>query len=216
MPKMSWLSTLQRSWQQHQHQQWLAKHDTDGSIAKLCEPLFAKPKPNQWVAIDCEMTGLNPKHDHLLSIAAIHINGNDIESGQGLHLVCRPPKMPTAETIIIHGLRPLDVMHGLSYNAMLATLIPFIGSRPVVGFCPQIDFGFINRLLKAHCGMALMNDAIDIRQLHAKRQGMAHEGILHQGQSFASIMHALDIPELPSHDAYNDALMTAMAFLVMK
>src|SRR5690554_3294517 len=104
--------------------------------------MFQPPTPNQWVAIDCEMTGLNPKKDHLLSIAAIHINDSQILSGEGLHLICRPPVMPKKDTIVIHGLRPLDVENGLSYEQMLDRLLPFIGNRPIVGYCPQLDLGF--------------------------------------------------------------------------
>lgn len=178
--------------------------------------MFQPPPPNQWVAIDCEMTGLNPKKDHLLSIAAIHINGSQIQSGQGLHLICRPPVMPKKDTIVIHGLRPLDVENGLSYEQMLQSLLPFIGNRPIVGYCPQLDLGFLSQISKSYMGTALPNTVIDIRDLYNRYSGNRTQGISHQAQQLSAICQQLQLPELAAHDAYNDALMTAMAFLHLK
>lgn len=178
--------------------------------------LFTPPAPKQWVAIDCEMTGLNPRKDHLLSIAAIHINDCQIESGQGIHLICRPPVMPKKDTIIIHGLRPIDVENGVSYEQMLGSLLPFIGNRPIVGYCPQLDLGFLNKIAKNYMGTPLPNEVIDIRDLYNRNSGNRTQGIYHQGQQLSSICTHLKLPDLAAHDAYNDALLTAMAFVHLK
>ncbi|WP_019671760.1 3'-5' exonuclease [Psychrobacter lutiphocae] len=175
--------------------------------------MFAPATDKQWVAIDCEMTGLNAKKNHLLSVAAIHINGSVIDTAEGLHLICRPPVMPTKDTIIIHGLRPIDVEQGLSYEQMLASLLPFIGNRPIVGFFPQLDMSFLNPLVKAYMGTPLPNPVIDIRHLYNRYSGNRTQGVAHQAQQLTAICNELGIPELGAHDAYNDALMTAMAFL---
>lgn len=201
---MSMLHRLKTSW----HKKSLTRPE----LSSIFEPA----KPNEWVSIDCEMTGLNHKKHHLLSIAAIHINGNVIDTGNGLHLVCRPPIMPAEDTIIIHGLRPFDVEHGLSYEQMLDNMLPFIGNRPIVGFCPQLDMGFLNTLAKDYMGAPLPNEVIDIRSLYTKRNGNRTNGIAHKSQHLDSIMKELDIPDLGAHDAYNDAVMTAMTFLHLR
>ena len=85
---------------------------------KLTKPeygfLFDSPPTNEWVSLDFEMTGLNPKTDHILSVGAVRLHrGEDasmqIDTGNALSLICRPPVMPSKETIVIHGLRPSDV-----------------------------------------------------------------------------------------------------------
>lgn len=175
--------------------------------------MFEPPTPDQWVAIDCEMTGLNPRKHHLLSVAAIHINGNTIDTGNGLHLVCCPPVMPDRDTIVIHGLRSADVEYGMSYEQMLAILLPFIGNRTLVGFCPQIDMGFLNPLAKHYMGTTLPNEVLDVRRLFAQRMGDHNPNVPKPSQQLPKILAYYDIPELGNHDAYNDAVMTAMAFL---
>lgn len=201
---MNWLTKAKKNWQQR------------GLTRPEHAEMFATPTADEWVAIDCEMTGLDPKKNHILSVACIHINGNQIDSGNGLNLICKPPTMPTAETIIIHGLRPQDVEHGISYDQMLGILLPFIGNRPIVGFCPQIDMAFLNPLAKVYMGTPLPNQVIDIRELYNRKTGNRTEGIAHQGQSLKQILQAFDIPQLGEHDAYNDTLMTAMAFMHLK
>lgn len=201
---MGWFRQLSCAWQK--------KHLQRPELATM----FAPCAPEQWVAIDCEMTGLNPKKHHLLSIAAIHINGNTIDTGNGMHLVCRPPVMPDRDTIVIHGLRTADVEHGMSYDEMLALLLPFIDNRPIVGFCPQIDTGFLNSLVKRYMGTTLPNEVIDVRHLYSRRMGDRTQGIPNQSQQLGNILAHYQIPALGSHDAYNDAIMTAMAFLHLR
>ena len=198
---MSWLQQLSYAWQKTQLQR--------PELASM----FTTPSAEQWVAIDCEMTGLNPKKHHLLSVAAIHINGNTIDTGNGMHLVCRPPVMPDRDTIVIHGLRTADVEHGMSYDEMLALLLPFIDNRPIVGFCTQLDMAFLNLLVKRYMGTTLPNKVIDVRQLYSRRMGDRTQGIPNQTQHLTNILAHYDIPQLGAHDAYNDAIMTAMAFL---
>lgn len=198
---MGWFSQLKSLWQKDQLQR--------PELASMFEP----PLADQWVAIDCEMTGLNAKKHHILSVAAIHINGNMLDTGNGLHLVCSPPAMPERDTIVIHGLRTTDVAHGMSYDEMLALLLPFIGTRPIVGFCPQIDIAFLNPLIKQYMGMVLPNQVLDVRYLYAQQMGDSNPKVPKSSQQLSKILAHYNIPEIGSHDAYNDAVMTAMAFL---
>lgn len=178
--------------------------------------MFEPPLPERWVAIDCEMTGLNLNKHHILSVAAIHIDGNNIDSGNGLHLICRPPVMPNSDTIVIHGLRASDVVIGMSYDEMLAQLLPFIDNRVLVGFCPQIDLAFLNPLVKPYLGTRLPNQVIDIATLFGKKSGHFDPNFPAPSQHLTQILAHYRIPDIGSHDAYNDALMTAMAFLHMR
>ncbi|WP_010196511.1 3'-5' exonuclease [Psychrobacter sp. PAMC 21119] len=198
---MSWLTQLSCAWQKKQLQR--------PELASM----FTRPLAKQWVAIDCEMTGLNPKKHHLLSVAAIHINGNTIDTGNGMHIICKPPVMPDRDTIVIHGLRTADVEHGMSYDEMLARLLPFIGNRPIVGFCTSLDTAFLNPLVKRYMGTALPNEVIDLRHLYSRRMGDRTQGVPNQSQQLRNILAHYNIPDLGAHDAYNDAIMTAMAFL---
>lgn len=189
--------------------------------SKLIHPEFSylfEHLPDEWVCLDLEMTGLNPKTDHILSVGAIKITQKhgvlSIDTANSLSLICRPPVMPTTDSIIIHGLRPVDVENGLDYEKMLNVLLPFIGGRTVVGFCTEMDVGFLNTLIKPYLGVALPNDRLDVSIMEQKirqRQNKNPE-IPIEKKHLNTLLNEYRIPRLPSHNALNDAMMTAMLF----
>ena len=65
-------------------------------------------------------------------------------------------------------------------------------------------------------GTHLPNEIIDIRPLYSRRMMGRSQGLSSQAQHLNSILAHYNIPELGTHDAYNDAIMTAMAFLHMR
>mgnify|MGYP002662762011 FL=1 len=201
---MNWLKQLSGTWQKNQLQR-----------PELVS-MFDKPHAKQWVAIDCEMTGLNPKKHPLLSIAAIHINDNTIDTGNGMHLVCRPPVMPDRDTIVIHGLRTAAVEHGMSYDEILALLLPFMDNRPIVGFCTQLDIGFLNPVVKRYMGTTLPTQVIDVRHLYSRRMGDRTPGIPNQSQRLTNILAHYEIPDMGPHDAFNASIMPAMVFFHLR
>lgn len=186
--------------------------------------LFDTPRENEWISLDCEMTGLNPKTDHILSIGAVKITAetlaNDkatfsIDTGNALSLVCRPPVMPSRDSIEIHGLRPADVENGIRYEQMLAELLPFIGNRPIVGFCVDMDMGFLNAVAKPFLGVTLPNSLIDVSQFAHQRQNARNPEHASQPKHLNILLDEFNIPRLPAHDAVNDAVMTAMLFVYL-
>lgn len=180
------------------------------------EHLFSPTPVDKWVSLDLEMTGLNPKQDHILSIGAVHLEKTEqgliIDSGNALSLVCRPPVMPTDETIVIHGLRPSDVENGLSYDEMLPILLNFIENRTVVGFCVAMDTAFLNTIVKPFLGVNLPNASIDVSQLHLQQQQRQNPNHIYQAKHLNQLLDEFHIPKLSAHDAVNDAIMTAMLF----
>lgn len=203
-------------------QQFFAHHHSERQRAQLLKPnygfLFDPPPSDEWVSLDLEMTGLNPKTDYILSVGAVRIyrdnSGFRIDTGQALSLVCRPPVMPSRESIIIHGLRPSDVENGMAYEGMLAELLEFIGSRPIVGFAIDRDMAFLNALIKPWLGVALPNRLLDVSRLEqdVRQQRSRQREVAVAPKHLNQLLDDYTIPRLPAHDAVNDAVMTAMVF----
>lgn len=180
--------------------------------------LFEPPPTNEWVCLDLELTGLNPKTDHILSIGAVKIKkhniGFTIDVANPLSVICRPPIMPDTKSIVIHGLRPMDLQNGATYDTMLNQLLPFIGSRPIVGFYVGMDVAFLNAIIKPKIGIKLPNTLIDVSTLDVKLRHKLHKNsdIPIDKRHLNELLNAYHMPILPAHDSMNDALMTAMLF----
>ncbi|MDO4224255.1 MAG: 3'-5' exonuclease [Acinetobacter sp.] len=192
--------------------------------SRLLRPEFAAifdQLPDEWVSLDLEMTGLNPKSDHILSVGAVRIrkdhnkqgNAFVIATDEPLNIICKPPIMPTTENIIVHGLRPMDLQGGMSYDAMLEQLLPFIAGRTLVGFCVDMDVKFLNTLVKPFLGFNLPNDVLDVSRLDQHlRLNKVIPDVLPELRHLNTLLDEYQIPRLPAHDAYHDALMCAMLF----
>ena len=65
-------------------------------------------------------------------------------------------------------------------------------------------------------GTELPNPLIEVSRLyHERKYGDAPPGTV-LDLTFAAMMRDLGIPELGQHDAFNDALMTAMMFVILR
>ena len=177
--------------------------------------LFAAPPEQEWVSLDCETTGLDRKKDHIITIAAVKIIGTKIMSSERLNLTLCPPTALKPESIRIHRLREADVQGGLSPEEATEKLLNFIGARPLVGYNIKFDQDMINRLIQPVIGIKLPNKVIDVAPMfHAFRSKQLGQGDI--DLSFKTIINTLNLPVWAAHDAYNDALMTALIFLSLQ
>lgn len=204
-----WLAALKRK--------WLLYHLGDPRFRFMWD---VAPE-NEWVALDCETTGLNVKTDDIIAIGAVRIRGNRIVTSERLELLVRPEKQRlAADSVRVHRLRQQDVESGLSVDDAVMQLMHFIGSRPLVGYYLEFDLAMINRVLFPMLGMGLPQPRIEVsalyydyklRQLpqHAKDSSAID-------LRFDSLMKDLGLPLWPAHDALNDAVMAALAFLKLR
>ena len=126
----------------------------------------------------------------------------------------------SAESVKVHRLREQDVAAGMPIDDALRQLMRFIGSRPIVGYYLEFDLAMINRMLFPMLGMGLPQRRIEVSSLYYDfkyRQQPSHQqGIQRIDLRFASMMADLDLPQREAHDAVNDAVMAALAFIKLR
>jgi DNA polymerase-3 subunit epsilon len=190
--------------------------------ARLRDPcygfLFEQEHPTEVVVFDTETTGLDRKRSDIISLAAIRIRGNRLLLSQRLELVVRPSRAIEHAAVAVHGLRPMDVADGLPAREAVSRFLHFIGARPLVGYYLEFDIAMVNRVTRPWLGVGLPNRAIEVSALYYDRvmRDRSKRDALYTGTvdlSFVRILADLDLPELPAHDALNDALMTGLAYL---
>jgi DNA polymerase III subunit epsilon len=177
--------------------------------------LFNTPIPNEYVCLDCETSGLNPKKDEILSIGAVHIKENKILMRKTFNIFLKPSKYINPESIKIHHIRPIDLENGINAQDGIYQLLEFIGSRPIVGYYIKFDVAIISKYTKEFIGINLPNETIEVSSMYYKirKKSSDYEFI---DLKFDTILKNLNIPTLGKHDALNDAIMTSMMFLKLK
>ena len=194
---------------------WLLYHLGDQRFRFMWEPA----PPDEWVALDCETTGLNVRKDEIISIGAVRIAGDRILSSERLELLVKPSRAISAESVRVHGLREQDVAGGLAPDDAMMQLMRFIGSRPLVGYYLEFDVAMVNRAIFPLLGMGLPQEKIEVSALYydwKRKQQLPYHHDSDIDLRFASIMKELDLPLRDAHNAINDAVMAALAFIKLR
>lgn len=182
--------------------------------------LFDAPPPGEWVALDCETTGLDVRSDEILSIGAVRIVGERILTSERLELLVRPSRSVPADSVRIHRLRERDLARGLSITEALDRLLRFIGSRPLVGYYLEFDVAMVERVLRPLLGTGLPNARIEVSALYYDHRFRQMTPWQQQAPDidlrFATLMADLGLPQREAHDALNDAVMAALAFIKLR
>ena len=187
------------------------------SIGDQSYRFMFKPGPTgEVVAIDCETTGLNVRTDDVITIAAIKIRGNRILTSERFEAVLRPDAIMQAEAIKVHRQRPIDVAQGSLIWKALPRFLHFIGGRPLVGYYVDFDIAMLNKSILILIGIELPNPRIEVSKLYYERKYGDAPPNTTIDLSFAAILEDLGIPRLAQHDAFNDALMSAMMYVALR
>lgn len=183
--------------------------------------MFDEPPPNEWVSLDCETTGLNVGTDEIISIGAVRIVGNKIMTSERFEVLVRPERGVSAGSVRIHRLREQDVAQGLPVEEAMKQLLRFIGSRPLVGYFLEFDVAMLNKAMKPILGQGLPQQKIEVSAMYYDYK--FHKMMPYEQQTypnldlrFATLMADLNLPVRDAHDALNDAVMAAMAFIKLR
>ena len=194
---------------------WMLYHLADEHFAFM----YDDPPAEEWVALDCETTGLDVRHDQIVSIGAVRIAGNRLLTSQRLELLVRPERSLKVDSMRVHLLRERDVAHGLDPQQAMRLLLDFIGSRPLVGYYLEFDVAMLNREIWPMLGVRLPQRKIEVSAMYYDykfRQMPAHARGETIDLRFATIMNDLALPLREAHDALNDAVMAGLAFVKLR
>lgn len=170
--------------------------------------LFAPYRGEEWIAIDCEATGLDPARDTLLSVAAVPVCGHTIRLREKLCLKIGYQGEDLARAIRYHRLRAADLAEGLPLESAMRQLMGMLGNRPLVGYCIGFDRALLSHALRRSLGFALPQRCIDIRGDFADWWRRRHPGTP-PDLRLDAMAATLGLPVFARHEALGDALTAA-------
>jgi DNA polymerase-3 subunit epsilon len=194
---------------------WLRHRLRDPAYSYLFEP----PPPHEWVSIDCETTGLDRENDHIISVGAVLIKGQQVLTSQRLELLVKPDadRMPMgADSVRIHQLRESDLAErGLPPLEVARRVLQFIGARPLVGYYLEFDVAMLNRLVKPLIGIPLPQAQLEVSGMYYDLKYRQNPDA-HIDLRLATLMNDLNLPQRAAHNPVNDATMAALAFIKLQ
>lgn len=172
--------------------------------------------PDELVSFDCETTSLNVAEAQIISIGAVKIRGNRILTSETFEILIKPEGMMQATNVTIHGLRPKDLTHGTTVEDAIEQFLHFVGGRPLVGYFLEYDVAMVNKFLKPMLGIKLPQPQIEVSRLFHAQETKHKYYDADVDLTMANMVKTLGIPDLPRHDALNDAINVAMMYLALK
>lgn len=162
----------------------------------------------RWVVLDVESSGLDPKRDRLLAIAAIavHTGGRQprIALGDSFEVVVRQEvQVADKENILLHGIGVGAQRQGMAPDAALTAFQQFIGNAPLIAFHAPFDEMLILRAFDAVLGHRPANPWLDLEPLAA----VLHPKV--KARSLDEWMAQMDIRCAVRHQAAADTMATA-------
>jgi len=167
----------------------------------------------RWVVLDVESSGLDPKSDRLLAIAAVALRRDGgaaprIGLGDSFEVVMRHEAAPVDKAnILVHGIGVGAQRGGVAPAQALAAFERWAAGAPLIGFHVAFDEALIQRAMRAALGHALPNPWIDLADVaQVVRPDVP-------GRSLDDWMDALGIRCAVRHQAAADTLATAELLL---
>ncbi len=166
---------------------------------------MTKLRDTTFVCVDCETTGLDPKNDHIIEIAAVRFS---FQKELSRYHTLVNPKCTIPETAIeIHHITQDMVANAPTIDSVLPKLLQFVDDSIIVGHAIPFDLSIINAEAKRHNTTThpLSNQYIDTLRL-ARHYGES------PNNSLDVLRRHFNIPELGAHRALNDVLITIDVF----
>ncbi|MCS7163494.1 MAG: 3'-5' exonuclease [Thermodesulfovibrio sp.] len=170
-------------------------------------------KKKEFVILDTELTGLNERHDSVISIGAIVIKERSILLGEIFYRVLNPHCKPKDETVLIHSLTSTELEQSPDIKLILKEFFDFLKDRTVVGHFIDIDIKFLKKEFKKWLNIEFNPEAIDTYIIF---KWLLERGLIpkkfKEAKTLPEIAEAFEIKIDTIHDALYDAFITAQIF----
>lgn len=167
-------------------------------------------KPNRYVVISTETTGLNPKKDVIMSIGAVAIVDNSIMVGDSFEVVI-PQYQYLHDNGITNDFLIESANKKLTESAAIQEFINFLRNATLVGHRIHFDIEMINEVLdKIDCGR-LKNEALDVEIMYKR----LHDNNEKQF-SIDDLLKLHKVIKSDRHSSSDEAFSISILFLKLK
>lgn len=168
----------------------------------------------EFVALDLEMTGLDPRRDEIASIGYVVIRHGRICLEQARHQLIQI-EGSVAQSATLHGLVDTDLTDGVPLAEVLTDLLDVLAGRVLVLHHAALDLGFLNVACRRLWDVPLVTRVVDTLALARHRHHHPHREPKEGELRLHAVRSQYGLPRYPAHDALSDALATAELYLAL-
>jgi len=207
---LGWLLSLE------QRRRRLAANTPEGPLRKFLSVPFPPVKSDarklEYVALDLETTGLDPKRDDILSVGFVRMHGLQIDLGTARHHLVRPTRRIPEKTAVIHRILDDRAATGNSIGTVLDELLQALAGRVLVVHHAPFEVKFLRSVCSRVYGGDFLAPTVDTEAIE-RRWLERRDRAFSPGQlRLANLREQYNLPRYRAHDALSDAVAAAELF----
>ncbi len=162
----------------------------------------------EFLALDAEMTSLDPEAGELLSLGWVVVRGGAIALESSHHVViCATQSVGQSATI--HQLRDCEVAGGIDATEALQQLLEAARGRVLVFHHAPLDLAYLDRLCIALHGAPLLQPHLCTLQMEKRLLEQRDHALQRGDLTLGACRRRYHLPDYHGHNALWDALATA-------
>jgi DNA polymerase-3 subunit epsilon len=167
----------------------------------------------EFLAIDLETTGLDPRTDEILSIGFAPIRAGAVRLGEARHLLVRPTRPIPEQTAVIHGLTDDRMTTAPPLDEVLPTVLEALTGRVPVAHYAPIERRFLSAACKRLYGLPLTVPYVDTLTLEQRTLERRQAGVTKGTLRLHAARERYGLPRYKAHNAMMDAIAAGELFL---
>jgi DNA polymerase-3 subunit epsilon len=168
----------------------------------------------EFAALDFETTGLDYANDTIVSFGIVPVRRGRIVLADGVHQLVDPHIPPSPRSQTIHELRPQDLAGSPRLTEAREILADALARRFLLAWFAEVEINFLSAIFGIRESV-WRRRTIDVRNLAIEADGGPRSIRSQPGYGLSWAADRLGVPVASPHDALDDALVTAQAFLVL-
>jgi DNA polymerase-3 subunit epsilon len=166
-------------------------------------------KEQSFLALDLEMTGLNPKKDRIVQLGMIPFDHGEIRIKNAVSAFVQHDFV--GKGLAIHEITPEQTIHGWSEEDLLNEFMHYSMDRVLVGHYLELDIAFLKSLYRRYDKKWKSPQLIDtlLLSLYIDRHKRQEEKS-DLSYSLSDLCQRFNIPSGLAHSAIDDALSSAL------
>ena len=167
----------------------------------------------RFVVLDSETTGLDPRHDRLITIGSVVVRAGEIRIDDSFDALLLVEENTSAVTV--HGVTRDESRRGIEEPEALERFLDYVGDAVIVGHHIGHDIATFDAGYERHWGMRLLNRSMDTMDLtlHLEQDGAFAGRPPIRHFTLDALCEMFDVIPHDRHTASGDAFITAQVLL---
>ncbi|HEY0923485.1 exonuclease domain-containing protein [Rheinheimera pacifica] len=165
-----------------------------------------------FLALDLELTGLNPRKDHIVSIGWVPVRGQEIVLSEAKHYLINSP-VSVGQSAVYHGLHDHQLKNAHDLAEILSELLAQYAGYIFVAHNSRLDEQCLRFACQRCFGKAPRFRFIDTMQMEWQRLLRQGKVVKHDALKLPNCLKRHGLPAMANHQALEDAYSSALLLL---